>query len=231
MEKIRWGELEALWKKTDAANSESPPSHAIIFLHGYGADMHDLAPLSGALPKAAAFCDWFFPNAPLSLEGNPAGRAWFPLDEVFLSKLIQGTLEEHPPLPPQALQAISALSSFVAQVCQRYPQVFLGGFSQGAMLSLEWALNFPAKIKALVLLSAALADPKGWADKLRPPPAFPIFQSHGSLDAVLPLHSALALKKLLEESEADLTFHQFVGGHEIPLEVLQRLDDFLGGHG
>ena len=220
MEKIHWGELEALCQRGNS-------SHAIIFLHGYGANMHDLAPLSGALPKAAAFCDWFFPNAPLSLQGTPFGRAWFPLDEVFLSQLIQGTLEEHPPLPPQVDQAMNALSSFVAEVSQRYPFVTLGGFSQGAMLSLEWALNFPAKVGKLVLLSAALADPKGWADKLRPPPAFPIFQSHGSLDNVLPLSSGLALKELLESSGADLTFHQFVGGHEIPLEVLQRLDDFL----
>ena len=229
MEKIHWGELEALWKKADAANSESLPSHAVVLLHGYGANMHDLAPLSGALPKAAAFCDWFFPNAPLSLEGYPQGRAWFPLDEVFLSQLVQGTLEQHPPLPPQIDRAMEGLSSFMAQVCQRYPQVFLGGFSQGAMLSFEWALNFPAQVKRLALLSAALADPGGWADKLRPAPAFPVFQSHGSLDAVLPLHSALALKELLEKSGADFTFHQFVGGHEIPFEVIQKLDDFLGG--
>ncbi len=222
METVTWGTLEALWAKSGPRATRG----AVILLHGYGADMHDLAPLVQGLPQAAQTWDWCFPNAPLGFPGNSPGRAWFPLDPLLLSQLLAAEPVEVP--PPEVDAALEALGSLVQEVRRRYSRVALGGFSQGAMLALDWALSFPQNIDRLILLSAAWVGHSG--QKLHPPPSFPVFQSHGSFDPVLPLDAGLRLKRTLEGAGVALEYHQFAGGHQIPAEILHRLDGFLEKH-
>ncbi|MCH1516226.1 MAG: hypothetical protein L7U52_05880, partial [Alphaproteobacteria bacterium] len=55
----------------------------VIFLHGWGADGTDLAPLSDvlaqALPDKAKKTAFFTPDAPEICVANPGGRQWFTL--------------------------------------------------------------------------------------------------------------------------------------------------------
>src|SRR5687767_5446130 len=61
---------------------------AVIFLHGYGANMHDLFPL-WELWHQDQF-SWFFPNGVQSLPmGYYEGRAWFSIDMEKLERAMQ----------------------------------------------------------------------------------------------------------------------------------------------
>ena len=46
----------------------------VVFLHGFGADMHDLFPLVQAL-SVSGVGKWYFPNGLTSAQGVPGGRA------------------------------------------------------------------------------------------------------------------------------------------------------------
>ena len=55
--------------------AEGPQALTVVCLHGYGADMRDLAPLASEIPVERPV-RWIFPNAPEILDWG--GRAWFP---------------------------------------------------------------------------------------------------------------------------------------------------------
>ena len=64
------------------------PSTAVIFLHGYGANMHDLFPLWEMLHQPSF--SWYFPNGvePLPM-GYYEGRSWFSIDMAKLEEAMR----------------------------------------------------------------------------------------------------------------------------------------------
>ena len=54
----------------------------------------------------------------------------------------------------------------------------------------------------------------------------PVFQSHGSDDAVLPYFYAEQLRDFLTEAGVPVDWIGFSGGHEISEEILERLGSF-----
>ena len=176
-----------------------------------------------------------------SLEGlisflfQPA-RAWFPLDTVQLENSLQkgpldslstvGRLED-------LMEGLNFVFPFVDKVCQKYSQVILGGFSQGALMALELTLggHFDLKINKLILFSAVLTEEDSWKKKLQSSPHLPsdfaIFQGHGREDPLLSLYSAQKLRDILLAGPLPLDYHEFTGGHEIPPSLLEQCDRFL----
>jgi phospholipase/carboxylesterase len=113
---------------------------------------------------------------------------------------------------------------FLDQLEARYSiaddQLVLGGFSQGAMLSLDVALHRAAPPRALVLMSGTLIAEREWSSRWSKLAGVPIVQSHGRNDALLPFSIAELLRDKLRDAGAKVDFVQFLGGHEIPPIVL-----------
>jgi phospholipase/carboxylesterase len=104
----------------------------------------------------------------------------------------------------------------------------LGGFSQGAMLSLDVALSSDFPLAGLVLLSGTHIAAKVWGEALASKGStFPIFMSHGRDDSMLPFGAAERLQGILRESGIEVDWHPFRGGHGIPPEVVSALGAFL----
>jgi len=108
-------------------------------------------------------------------------------------------------------------------------QLVLGGFSQGAMLSLDVALAAePAVDKVVALSGVMLTDSLAG---LRTPRSAkpPVFVSHGRHDAVLPFEGGERIKTMLEKHGFAVTWRPFEGGHEIPRKIVEDLRTFLFG--
>ena len=216
MKEIKIADLKALYQPaaSDAAK------WAVILLHGHGASMADLAPLTNALESSSNY-HWFFPDAPLSLPHYdifPA-RTWFPIDE---QKLLQGICpweERH------FVDACQKVGEFVTELQKEYRHMILGGFSQGSMLALHLALTELKDIYKLALFSTTLVYPERW--DLKSSSNLKVFQSHGLGDPVLPISAARQVKDLLIAAKISVEYREFSGGHEIPLSVLQDFDRFL----
>jgi phospholipase/carboxylesterase len=196
---------------------------AVVLLHGWGAPGDDLVPLAEALVRPGT--TFYMPAGPLPEMGG--GRAWWHLD---LDRPAHAH-DEGDPIPAphaQVAEARAAIQRLLAEVRKTASRLYLGGFSQGAMLSLDVALaEAPPVDKVFALSGVFLADSLAGLKvaKARPP----VFVAHGRQDQVLPYRGGQRIAALLEGRGFPVTFQGFDGGHEIPPAVLAALASFLFG--
>ena len=203
----------------------------VILLHGFGAPGDDLVSLAQYFDIPARFV---FPAAPLPLGGMYGdARAWWMLDLARLeAQLRSGNPHDRSAELPDGLSAArEQVSRLVDQVAARFAttddRIVLGGFSQGAMVSLDVALHRANRLAGVVLLSGTLIAESEWAPRMTKLAGVPVFQSHGRGDAMLPFVVAETLRDKLKAAGALVEWHPFVGGHEIPAGVLAELGTFL----
>ncbi|HYX39636.1 MAG TPA: hypothetical protein VE954_41590 [Oligoflexus sp.] len=215
----------------DCVVTEKPGNQkAVILLHGYGADFRDLASLAVELDEAESY-DWFFPNGilPVAIGPHMEGRAWFPIDMVALEESMRtGNRRPFADRVPDGLtQASEIVHNLLSEVQARYPKVILGGFSQGAMVSLDVALHSFQKPAALVQLSGSLLALPRWELQWARHTGLKVFQSHGRGDPILPYAASEDLAGIFKKHAYELEFVHFAGGHEIPLNVMTSLKKFM----
>jgi phospholipase/carboxylesterase len=105
--------------------------------------------------------------------------------------------------------------------------IVLGGFSQGAMLSLDVALHSTQALAGLVLMSATHLAAAEWATRYAGRRGLPVFMSHGKQDELLPFFVSEKLRDRMVVEGLDVTWVEFVGGHGIPPAVLQGVRAFV----
>ncbi len=212
-----------------------------VLSHGYGAPGEDLVPLAPMLFKfAPALADrlrLIFPAAPIDLteRGMPGGRAWWNLDLWRLQLAIESgrykELTTHTPvgLPEAREKMLRLLKDAETQTGLPATRTVLGGFSQGAMLSTEVALQLPVAPAGLVILSGSLINHDEWEKLLPARSGMPVLQSHGRYDPILPFEAATTLRDELAAAGNPVEFLEFPGAHEIPFEVMKQMAEFVAG--
>lgn len=205
---------------------ESPDADtAIIFFHGYGANMHDLFPL-WELWHRNQF-NWYFPNGLQSLPmGYYEGRAWFSIDIAGLERAIrEGRQREMAGyIPPELDQTLNQLEGFIMEIMKKHKKLILGGFSQGAMCASHLAMKDSFAVDGLILLSGNLLAEQKFPKAAK---AIPFYQSHGTKDPILDMEGARALEKKLQGMNFQGKLSTFPGGHEIPPQVVKEVSVFL----
>lgn len=205
----------------------------VILLHGFGAPGDDLVPLADimAAPKGTRF---LFPEGPLSMSfGYGDARAWWLTDMARLeADRAAGRVRDLSGEVPRGLpQVREAMERFLASLPRSMPIDFaktvIGGFSQGAMLTCDTVMRTAFPFAGLVQLSGSLLAKQDWRPSVGKRSGLPVFQSHGSQDPILPYVMAERLRDELIHAGLSVEWHNFLGGHEIPEPVLQRLGLFL----
>lgn len=201
----------------------------VVLLHGFGAPGDDLVSLAEVIDAPVRFV---FPEAPLELGGLYGdSRAWWMLDLARLEdELRRGIPRDRRDEVPDGLPAArTQLLRVLEQVESRLPseRLVLGGFSQGAMLSLDVALHRETPPAGLILMSGTLLASSVWEPRLPKLAGVPVLQSHGRADGLLPFSIAEVLRDKLVAAGARVEWHDFVGGHEIPMAVLAAAGRFV----
>ncbi len=210
---------------------------AVVLLHGFGAPGTDLVPLWRELrvPPGTRF---IFPAAPLSLDiGLPAGfgdaRAWWMIDTARLeAALAKGEFRDLSRDVPEGLadareRVDALLSALETDHAVHGERLVLGGFSQGAMLSLDVALRTSRALAGLVLLSGTLLARDEWTSLMPARRGLPVLMSHGRADPLLPYALSEELARLLGDAGLDVQFEGFNGAHEIGGGVRDELARFI----
>ena len=201
------------------------PEVGVIFLHGYGANMHDLFPLWEVWHKEKF--NWYFPNGVQSLNmGHYEGRAWFSIDMVELDRAMREGRQRDMKnsVPPELSETLTQLEHLITEISKKHKTILLGGFSQGAMCASHLAMKPNLKIDGLILLSGGLLAEKNFPPEAR---AIPFYQSHGIQDPVLSIDGAKDLEAKLHSLNFRGKLHSFRGGHEIPPTVIHEVKSFL----
>ena len=200
-----------------------------ILMHGFGAPGDDLV---GLAPYIDAPVSYVFPAAPLELGGLYGdSRAWWLLDLARLERdLASGRPSDRSGEIPDGLEAArTSVLALVDQVTARNPdhRIVLGGFSQGAITALDVALHAATPPAGLVLMSGTLLAESVWGPRFARLAGVPVLMSHGRSDQLLPFKAAETLRDKLTAAGANVEWHAFGGGHEIPPQVIDAVGAFL----
>lgn len=225
------GLLVRLAGGTDGQGGGNGP--VVILLHGFGAPGDDLVSLADVTDVPAG-TRWLFPEGPLSLNfGFGDARAWWMIDMARIQAdreagRVRDLSQEIPKgLAPMRDKLREVLAEIERKLGADPRQTVLGGFSQGAMLSCDAVLHSDRPYAGLVQLSSNLLAQPLWRPLMPGRNDIPVFQSHGTQDAILPYVGAERLRDELAKSGFSVEWHSFRGGHEIPEAVVQRLGLFL----
>lgn len=215
---------------TDGAGGGDGP--LVVLLHGYGAPGDDLVPLARVV-GAPAGTRWAFPAAPLALPmPYMDARAWWPIDlRRFEEAQRTGvSIDRSSEVPPGMAPARERIVQLLGELGERLrpSALVLGGFSQGAMLTLEVTLRTEVPLAGVALLSGTLLAQDEWVPLMPRRKGLRVFQSHGDEDPLLSPSAAARLRVLLEDAGLDVDWVPFAGGHEIPPPVVSGLRAFLG---
>jgi phospholipase/carboxylesterase len=195
---------------------------AVVLLHGFGAAGDDLVSLARSLARPRT--RYVVPAGPLTLESG--GRAWWQLKQRPTYDAEQELVVPRDDL----LRARAAVLGVLATIRERHApeSLFTAGFSQGAMLALDVALQKSSHVDRVAVLSGALTQTTA-ASLAKPPAKRPlVFVSHGRQDRVLRFEGAEHLVERLKTSGFSVTFGPFDGSHEIPPETSGALREFFG---
>jgi phospholipase/carboxylesterase len=198
------------------AGTKSDRQKAIIFLHGVGSNEQDLFRLAPLLPDNFVVIS---PRGPYTLG---AGRyAWYQVDFSTGKPVINEQQAEH------SRQVIKA---FIQQVKQQYAveEVYLGGFSQGGIMSYSVGLASPGAVSGILSFSGRiLQEIKPLVQKDKVLEQLKVFVAHGVQDGTLPVLYAREAKAFLQQLGVPLSYHEFDMGHQINDQVLQAMLSWL----
>lgn len=226
MEQRRFGPLTA----RVVGRGEGP---VVVLLHGFGAPGDDLVPLAGAL-RAPSGTRFVFPEALHALDlGAFRGRAWWRIDvgryqQAIATGALRDISNEVPAGLADARAAFeTALDEIVRVLGVPDDRLFVGGFSQGAMLSTDFVLRSTRPVAGLALFSGALLAADQWKPLMPARSGLACVQSHGTMDPILPYPVGEALRDHLRNAGWKVRFISFAGPHTIPGPALDAFSDLL----
>ncbi|BAL22498.1 alpha/beta hydrolase [Azoarcus sp. KH32C] len=200
------------------------PTHAVIWLHGLGADGHDFEPLVEQFdPDRLPPTRFVFPHAPMravTINGGYVMRAWYDI----VSQDFSGRREDAQGVRESAAQ----LESLIARENARGipdAHIVIAGFSQGGAIALHTALRHPQRLAGVLALSTYLPLADTFvAEAHAVNRDTPIFMAHGYGDTVIPYDFAERSGAFLRGQGYAVDWRPYEVEHGICLEELRDIE-------
>jgi thioredoxin 1 len=195
----------------------SNASCLLLLVHGYGADERDLGGILPYLDPEGRFAV-VLPRAPIAMPGTP-GYAWYDFGD---------------PSGQGFDAARRELDDLLDEACAEHGfargDAFVGGFSQGAGLTLALALG-PGdrdRPRGVLAMSPALPGPLDEVEG-----KVPVLVQHGTHDPLVPVQRSRDLARSLRERGVPAVYREYPMEHQVALESLQDarawVDEVLAG--
>ena len=191
----------------------------IILLHGYGSNEADLFELKNVLPDNFIIVS---ARAPFTIAPN--AFQWYGNENV------NGVKKES---EKDLKTSTDLIKAFIKEIVKKYnadaSQVYLAGFSQGAMMSYQVGLTAPELLRGIAPLSGRIFD--SLKPEIKSAAAFKnfkIFIGHGTADDRVPYASATQAVSYLKGKNINATLHSYQSlPHSISEQELKDLVDWL----
>lgn len=202
--------------RAGASADGAPP--LLLLLHGVGSNEHDLFGLAPYFDSRCVIVSARAPNT-----RAPGSYAWFDVTFTPTGPQIN---------PEQAEASRQTLIRFIGEAAAAYganpANVFLIGFSQGAIMSASVTLTEPSLVAGAVLMSGRILPEI--TPRIAPAAQLegkPILVVHGTADNVLPIAHGRASKALLETLPVALEYHEYPMAHNVSAESLADITAWL----
>ena len=205
------GRLRAPGRVARAGLPLAEAKAAVILLHGRGATAEDILSLSEELDAGRlAF-----------LAPQSDGYAWYP--NSFLEPLAKNESGIR-----RAFEVIDYLLAQCAAAGIPAERVFVGGFSQGACLSLEYAASHAQRYAGVLGLSGGLIGPDGTPrDYPGSLEGTPVFLGCSDVDPYIPKSRVIETASVLKALGGDVTLRFYTDAphsvNEDEIEILRHL--------
>lgn len=187
------------------------PRQLFILLHGVGASSSDLVPLALQFNDAFPDAAFLIPDGVAPFDGGGNGRQWFSISDITEENRITRVAEAMPALHDivqRAQQRLGILQTDTALV----------GFSQGAIMAMEYAIAHDGGAGRVIAFSGRFAK---LPDKA--PEFTTLHLLHGVDDRVIPVAHAYAAYQRLTELQGDATIDVASKvGHELHPALIAR---------
>jgi phospholipase/carboxylesterase len=202
------------------------PKSSVIWLHGLGADGSDFVPIVPELhlPESLGM-RFVFPHAPvmpITMNQGYQMPAWFDIFELS----VQSRIDE---------EGIGRSVGMVTQIIQQEVErgipanrIILAGFSQGSVIALASALNYPLRLGGVIALSGYLPIADQLLQKANPiNKDVPIFIAHGTEDNVLPYALGKATYVALQQAGYPVSWYSYPMAHSVCAKEVADISDWL----
>ena len=203
-------------------NPPNPPRATLILLHGLGASGADLFPLAEHLcdGEMRVIC----PHAPhraVSINGGLRMPAWYDIAGPDLADRQDET---------GIRESASAIEQMIAdQAAHAAPHnIFLGGFSQGAAMSLFAGMRHSERLAGIIALSGYMLLPETLTAESAPANReTKIFQAHGIYDPVVLPAWARQCRDVLQKDNRLLEYQEYPAAHAIHPQTIRDLNKWM----
>ena len=209
--------------ETIIIETSQPIQQSVIWLHGLGADGHDFAPIVPELniPNTR----FIFPHAPhqaITMNNGYEMRAWYDLYGLTLQ-----TKQDEAGMRAMQQEIESLIE---AEIKQGIPanKIVLAGFSQGGAMAFFTGLRYPKRLAGILALSTYVSLKEKLADEAHQANKdTPIFMAHGSFDSIITLDTCLVSRRLLEDLDYRIEWHEYPMPHSVCSEEIEDIARFL----
>ena len=203
-------------------NPPCTPRATLILLHGLGATGDDLFPLAGNLcgGEMRVVC----PHAPhraVSINGGLQMPAWY--------DIAGGDLENRHDETGIRESAAAIDQMIIDQYAHSAPHnIFLGGFSQGAAMSLFAGMRHSERLAGIIVISGYMLLPETLSVESAPANReTKIFQAHGMYDPVVLPEWAHQCRDILQKDGRLLEYQEYPVAHGIHPQAIHDLNKWM----
>ncbi|QGG80722.1 carboxylesterase [Litorivicinus lipolyticus] len=200
------------------------PTHAVIWLHGLGADATDFVPV---IPMLGLTCPtrFIFPNAPVqpvTVNGGMAMPSWYDIYEMQIERKIDRAGIQ------ASADAIAALIDEQVERGIARANIFVAGFSQGGAVAL-YLLESGVQMAGVLALST-------YSPNLDQPAPSPLANSiavsihHGTQDPVVPEVLGQRTQARVAALGCAVSYQTWPMAHSVLPEQLTAIGQWLNEH-
>ena len=209
-------------------NESEKLRNIVIMLHGYGSNGNDLIQIAYELQKNFPYIFFSAPNAPFKFDNLPEAFKWF---EVYPDGIPIDKASDK-----QKLKAVNdfniscnLIEKHIYELSKKFQinlnKIFLLGFSQGSMMSIEVGTKLQEKIAGILSLSGRIYS-ENFNETTRN--KIPILIVHGEKDEIIEQHRFYETCEILEKSNYKIEKHLIQNmGHTINGEVIEISKNFI----
>ena len=203
---------------------------SVIWMHGLGASSADFADMPRIIKRPGT--RWIFPNAPVrpvTLNNGFQMPSWFDI-----RYMVGNATTEERESREEAADSAAIINTLIEAEHARgipYSRIVLIGFSQGGAMSLYTGCRFPHRLAGMVCLSGYLLFPASHlAASSSENKTTPMLICHGTQDPMVPYSAGTLTRDYLKTHGWPVSFHDYPMQHEVCLEEIQKVDEFLHKH-
>jgi len=202
------------------------PKYAIVLLHSYEKNKHDLAQVGRRYLNDHMQGREVMIVSPTGPDKMGKGAGWGP----------RPGMNEPPNVREStATYAFKRSSELVRKLFAsihklhgiKYSNIIVGGFSQGAQVALDAALNFESDVSVAMLWSTTVINGEAWRKLLPQKRNIKVFVAQGKDDGKVEAETMERVRDLIKDNGNPLVYYKFPGGHAITGDVIRESGKFV----